>query len=146
MDIFKSIIESNESIKNEVLCFSCDKDYCCKNRVDIDVLNSEFEFISKNLINKDLKKKIKKARKQKSKRGTFTCPFLADGKCSIYEFRPLSCRTFFALKDNEDSTPEQCLDHDNYHNLLTTSSFVNYLASSDYRNELLNGYKSILDL
>jgi hypothetical protein len=31
----------------------------------------------------------------------YPCPFLADGGCSIYEHRPLSCRTLLNLDDDE---------------------------------------------
>lgn len=31
------------------------------------------------------------------------CPFLIEGLCSVYDVRPMSCRTFFAIGD-----PEKC--------------------------------------
>ncbi len=32
------------------------------------------------------------------------CPLLKDGRCSVYEVRPLACRTLYSL----ESTPDPC--------------------------------------
>jgi Fe-S-cluster containining protein len=141
---FRGIISKSNNISKAPMCDTCDKDYCCTNRTDIDITDTELEYY-KTLKSKKLRKRFKQAILRKKKKGTFTCPFLEDGRCSIYDKRPLSCASFFAFKDNDDSTPEQCLDVNGYHNIITLAQFTPALVGVYYLGAI-RGHHSILDV
>lgn len=56
------------------------------------------------------------------------CPFLRDGRCAVYEVRPLTCRTYFNMSDTTEicdvvSHPSQSVPH------LNTEEFMNLAAA-----------------
>ncbi|WP_061250001.1 YkgJ family cysteine cluster protein [Leptospira alstonii] len=71
---------------------------CCKNQ---SISLSEFEvagisYYICELLDKEMQKRITdKLERYTSK--TMECPFLIDERCSVYQFRPLVCRTFHVL-------------------------------------------------
>ena len=67
--------------------------YCCKN--DVLVTRFEAEYIS-------CKTGLKVTDKPFSFRNNNYCPFLKDKICSIYEYRPLICRTYYVYGNSED--------------------------------------------
>lgn len=68
---------------------------CCKIGVEMTAL--EASFIEKNTSHRIV------SNKQRKLKTNTDCPFLIDGICSIYEYRPFNCRTFFTV-DN----PKHC--------------------------------------
>ncbi|HFF7243221.1 TPA: YkgJ family cysteine cluster protein, partial [Klebsiella pneumoniae] len=68
---------------------------CCKIGVEMTAL--EASFIEKNTSHRIV------SNKQRKLKTNTDCPFLIDGICSIYEYRPFNCRTFFTV-DN----PKYC--------------------------------------
>jgi len=92
-------LESIYAFLNDLLSFvakymPCRKgcNYCCYIKVSISSL--EAEYIQTNL---GIKQHPNLQRKDIY--GT-PCPFLKDGACSIYEYRPFVCRRHLALFDN----------------------------------------------
>ena len=73
-------------------CFSCGGE-CCRSFSDVELTWEEFEHL----------KKLGARRLQLSLTGPhrlvidYNCEFLADGRCSIYEARPLICRRFTCM-------------------------------------------------
>ena len=95
-------------------CFSCTTPFCCKSKKGIYTLGYETVVI-KGLITPTQRQRAKKSTVEKVLKGHYTCPMLGeDGKCEIYELRPLSCSTYFVAderinpkEDNEDR-PHLC--------------------------------------
>lgn len=101
--------------------------FCCKIPVTITKLEAEY-------IEKNTNHKIKDI---KNINVNDYCPFLEQtkGVCSIYEYRPIACRTFFAL-DN----PKYCENGKEEHMLFQLNSSPELLNMS---NELFINTKTI---
>jgi Fe-S-cluster containining protein len=71
---------------------------CCKN-VEMPILSAEIETIGwhiKNRVGRELRRKIlNKVDKQKP--NSVACPFVINDSCSIYQVRPLACRTYLIM-------------------------------------------------
>jgi uncharacterized protein len=81
--------------------------HCCHVSVPITSLEAKFIGERLNVQQVDLKQSIKH---ELSEFGSHTpCPFLANGECSIYEYRPLTCR----MHMNFDRDNYWCL-HENW--------------------------------
>jgi Fe-S-cluster containining protein len=90
--------------------------YCCKNgQYPISQIEFEYLLIGYNALSNDMKEIIKtEISKVKRKRQdnpdkdfTYACPFLLNNECSIYEYRPIICRTHglsFFLTDESGKT------------------------------------------
>jgi len=142
-DMISIIVDKSKSL-DRPMCYDCDKDFCCHNRIDIDILPLELEYL-KTLKSKKLKKKFKNAKRQKEKIGSFTCPFLEDGRCSIYENRPLSCAAYFVFKDNSMDTPDRCLNMSTYQSMITLAQFTEPILKMGLAS-LFSKQISILDI
>lgn len=80
--------------------------YCCKEGeypvseleyVNIMFCYNELPNETKGIINQNIEKLIKKDRKK-----FYECPFLVNEECSVYEARPLICRTFGLISYKDD--------------------------------------------
>jgi len=108
-----------------IACINCRKPACCKQRVlayDKEVMNiaeavTELEpSTRRRVINQVQKWFLDFSRLSKEEQldpetpwnKDMYCPLLVDGKCSVYEDRPLACRGHYALEENED----KCNDPD----------------------------------
>lgn len=81
---------------------------CCKNaefpykKIEFDLLMEGFKLLpqdKQNIIRENVKK-IKESNEKK-----YTCPFLIDDVCSVYNFRGVICRSFGLMFYNENDTP-----------------------------------------
>jgi Fe-S-cluster containining protein len=73
------------------LCKDCDKSYCCEHQNKIVISAEEFDGIAHLVTNEHIdnaKKELAKGDK------LYKCPFLIDGRCSIYEDRFLVCASY----------------------------------------------------
>ena len=82
--------------------------YCCK-RGDYPMSEIEHKYlmIGFEKLDNDIKEKIKNNIK-KAKNGdidSYICPFLIEESCSIYEYRPIVCRTFGVLTEDAKGNP-----------------------------------------
>lgn len=62
-----------------------------------------------------------------SRPGSFTCPLLADGLCSVYRYRPLICQLWGltkAMACPHGCVPERWLSEDEAHTLLEEASWI----------------------
>lgn len=75
---------------------------CCKISIEMTALEASY-------IEKNTSHRIRVNKQRKLKTNT-DCPFLTSGNCSIYEYRPFNCRTFFTV-DN----PKYCETPDEPH-------------------------------
>ncbi|WP_321468029.1 YkgJ family cysteine cluster protein [Halarcobacter sp.] len=107
-----SVIKYINRNKINISCKSgCDM--CCKT-IRVEILSAEVFYIVdriKNLFSKneiDIFLQEMKINDEKlngktlieQKDTEIKCPFLIDSKCSIYEFRPYKCRTYYGLSKN----------------------------------------------
>ena len=90
--------------------------YCCK---EGEFPLSELEYINlmlfyttlssekKGIINYQIQNLLNQKRQK-----LYTCPFLVDNSCSVYEARPLICRTFGLISYKDDGKPKMpfCID------------------------------------
>ena len=90
--------------------------YCCK---EGEYPLSELEYINLMLcytkLSNDLKGFIEQNIENllnKNRQKFYPCPFLVDNVCSVYEARPLICRTFGLISYKDDGTPKMpfCID------------------------------------
>ncbi|AXX95692.1 YkgJ family cysteine cluster protein [Arcobacter ellisii] len=97
--------------------------HCCK--IPVDVSELEIKYIERNT-------EYKRQNIEKINTNDY-CPFLNQDKgiCSIYQFRPLVCRTFFTF-DN----PKYCENKDEKHVVITLEG--NQKLSGMYNLLLLN--------
>jgi len=117
-----------DSQKPYIFCHKgCAK--CCKNaefpykKIEFDLLIEGFKTLpeeTKKLIKENVKK-LKEEQKKTDGRFAYTCPFLVDDVCSVYDFRGIICRSFGLMFYRENDTPgiPFCIFEDlNYSNLL----------------------------
>ena len=53
-----------------------------------------------DLITDKHRAKAKASKNEKALTGSYDCPMLEDGKCSIYEVRPIVCSTYFEVGES----------------------------------------------
>lgn len=87
-----------------ISCFTCTKDYCCHGKKTIDVSGIELKELKKFITPENMKR-AKAQITAKALTGHYTCPFLEDGRCSIYNNRPIACASYGVISD-----PEGCKD------------------------------------
>ena len=80
--------------------------FCCTHFGSVDVITLEAMMIRNRLDDlsgpeaADLRKKIAKNMKKKTRGSITRCPFLkTDNTCLIYDIRPFSCRQLYSLKE-----------------------------------------------
>ena len=61
------------------------------------------------------------------------CPLLKDGKCSVYEVRPMGCRGHYAM----DQEPERCADLGTKDTLFDPNSFLFPVLKKIIRQEVI---------
>lgn len=93
-DFDAKLLKYFEQDKDKIFCRSgCD--YCCKN-ADYPLSYIEMQYLMNAFLNMDkplhdeIRENIKKLIKTDKK--SYDCPFLINGKCSVYRARPLTCR------------------------------------------------------
>ena len=81
---------------------------CCE-RGNYPISKIEFDYMMKGYdrLESDIKNIIKKNIEEQKKGDpeSYTCPFLIEHKCSIYENRPIVCRTFGVLTEDAKGQP-----------------------------------------
>ena len=110
-NIFLNVIQNslNKFFEHEKEYIKCKEgcDLCCKN-ADFPFTKIEFDYLLEGFfqLDKELQKKItekaeniiiekKKIYKEnKKEKFLYDCPLLIDGKCSVYPFRGIICRSF----------------------------------------------------
>ena len=83
--------------------------YCCK-QGDYPISEIEYDYLMSGFekLDNDLKTKIEENIKKTKSEGdteSYTCPFLIDNSCSVYEYRPFVCRTFGVLTEDAKGNP-----------------------------------------
>lgn len=73
---------------------------CC--HIPVRISEYEAAVIAARTGRKMTKVSAKAAKRLNQKEFYCACPFLQEGRCSIYEFRPLMCRIHFSLDDSPD--------------------------------------------
>ncbi|MGG5964673.1 YkgJ family cysteine cluster protein [Salmonella enterica] len=108
---------------------------CCKIAVKMTALEASY-------IEKCTGHKIKENKKRKAKSST-DCPFLMSDVCSIYEYRPFNCRTFFTIDD-----PKYCKTPDEPHNVYGTNGGEGVAIIHQFRKYIdqLNGKRKENDI
>lgn len=117
---FLEIVDTrlNNIIKEQAPFIKCKKGcaYCCQ---EGEYPLSELEYIylmlkytkldgeQKGIIEQNIDNLIKQNRQK-----FYPCPFLINNTCSVYEARPLICRTFGLISYKDDGTPKMpfCVD------------------------------------
>lgn len=104
-----SDIVNGMTAKNSVCAKGCS--YCCQ--VNVDISDLEAAYIEEKTGKKATKSVYDK---HPSSKDIPYCPFhdAENSICSIYEFRPLACRGFFAF-DN----PDLCIGNDQIHAVMS---------------------------
>lgn len=81
---------------------------CCK-RGDFPLSNVEFEYLMQGFetLDENLKNTIKQNMEnvKQGDRDSYICPFLIEDACSVYEYRPIVCRTFGVLTEDSKGNP-----------------------------------------
>lgn len=111
IDVSKVIGTIKDSMMNQsqtIACHRCDKAYCCRNQVSIQISDIEFELVSV-LITEEQKERARKeiaANKQMFGKTVYTCPFNNPdtGMCEIYNYRFVVCAGHGVIHEN----PEVC--------------------------------------
>jgi len=89
-------------VKN-IACFNCEKAWCCVNCTGPSISDKELSVI-KALITPEQRKRGLASINQKALTGRYDCPFLSsEGRCEIYESRPVACSTYFVVNGTEDN-------------------------------------------
>lgn len=82
--------------------------YCCR-KGDYPISKIEYEYLMEgfdrldNKLKAQIKENIKKTKQENQE--SYTCPFLIDNSCSLYNYRPLVCRTFGVLTEDSSGNP-----------------------------------------
>ena len=118
-----------ESQKQFIFCQKgCAK--CCKNaefpysQIELKYLLYGFLRLDKktqNKIEENIKRIVEEKSKYKGDAFRYTCPFLIDDVCSVYDYRGIVCRTFGLLTkgvDDRVKVPFCCYQGLNYSNIL----------------------------
>lgn len=100
-----------QNYRDRVPCFNCTEAYCCKSRKEINVYSFEKDKIL-SLVTPEIKERAKRENPN-----SYTCPFLIDNRCSIYEDRPLECRNYYVI-DQEDKDCKESNKASNIINLI----------------------------
>jgi Fe-S-cluster containining protein len=84
------------------LCKDCDKSYCCEHQKRIVVTTKEFT----NIVDLITDEHISNAKEELSKdyKSGYKCPFLIDGRCSIYDNRFAVCASYGVCGDTVENT------------------------------------------
>ena len=105
-------IRLNDIFAKQAPFIKCKKGcaYCCK---EGEYPLSELEYINlmlsyttlsnekKGIINQNITNLLKQDRQK-----FYSCPFLVNNECAVYEARPLICRTFGLIYFRKDNTPK----------------------------------------
>lgn len=105
----------NSFFENQKIYIACKKGCakCCKNanfpykKLEFDLLIEGFKILPEDT-QKLIRKKVKELKEeQKKTEGIFayTCPFLIDDVCSVYDVRGIICRSFGLMFYRENDTP-----------------------------------------
>ena len=103
---------------------------CCKNahfpysKIEVQYLIEGFNklpFELKEKIKSNIKKTLLDKKQSNDKNFKYTCPFLINDKCSVYDYRGIICRTFGLMSINKKGpvkVPFCCYEGLNYSNVL----------------------------
>lgn len=106
--------------------------HCCK--LGVTVTKLEAAYIEKNTQH-SINRVNKNGRKKRNVSGVGYCPFhnAEKAQCSIYDFRPISCRQFFTFDD-----PSNCVNPNTRHAI----SAKNGRTAIDPVNEIIDNFSS----
>ena len=102
---------------------------CCKN-AQFPFSNTEIEYLmlgfvqldneKKELIKQNIKKTLEEKKTSTKDPFLYTCPFLINDVCSVYEYRGIICRTFGLIteKEGRSKVPFCCFEGLNYSSIL----------------------------
>lgn len=152
-DLHKMTDNLISSVKKKGTRFGCENrcSYCCTLRVES--FAPEIFYITKQLKNKmkvseldilisKLKDYSDKAKGLKAEQHLLPCVFLDNGKCSIYSFRPATCRKYNSMDAEICKEPFSLVPESSeivYKSQLLFRSFMNSVAQkkmSPYTHEL----------
>ena len=86
----KTISETVNMLVPENSCAGCDKSYCCENQNAIDVSYNEFNLLKPFITDAVMERAAGEINKFHIS-GRYTCPFLENGRCTVYNIRPIIC-------------------------------------------------------
>jgi Fe-S-cluster containining protein len=100
---FEKMFES----QSEYICCKVGCSHCCEkgvfpfSRLEFECLKEGYDTLSDEI--KDvIKTRIKNLENTQSDDNMYSCPFLIDKKCAVYNHRGIVCRTFGLLLEHED--------------------------------------------
>lgn len=105
--------ELSEIVPESISCARCEEPHCCNRFVDVSVLEARTAIAEANNVGFeiDIEKAMDQAEFCESPGATresyfvmdWSCIFLKEGRCAIYNARPISCRGHYVM-----SPPEVC--------------------------------------
>jgi len=135
-ELVAKILEAAEKEGIKPACKDCHTGSCCTIPVvvsPLDALIATAYLDYHNLLKRDFLEQCRQRHDEQAKvshtewyERRVPCLFLQDGKCSIYEARPTSCRAYYVR-----ATPEQCEAHDPEIHCLDTTLVKMRAASID---------------
>lgn len=118
-----------ENQKEYIFCkMGCAK--CCKNAefpfslIEIQYALYGFSKLpdeTKKIIEENLTRVLEEKKKFQGEKFLYTCPYLVNNVCSIYEYRGVICRTFGLINKVTEGNPKVpfcCFEGQNYSNVL----------------------------
>lgn len=109
LDSVSGDIDKIFEYQKEYLCCKKGCSYCCK-RGDYPISEIEFNYIMIGFdklddLTKDIIKQNIEKIKSETDTDSYICPFLINNNCSIYNYRPIVCRTFGVLTEDANGNP-----------------------------------------
>ena len=132
--VYLAVIEQkiNKFFDNQKPYIFCEKGCakCCQN-AEFPFTKIEFYYLmegacklsqaTKQIISDNITRILKEKKSCRKKDFLYTCPFLIDNVCSVYQYRGIVCRTFglmYTGKDGRVKVPFCCYRGLNYSNVL----------------------------
>lgn len=130
---------------DNTLCGNCTECHCCKNNTAVDILSIEVDVI-RPLITNAHRARAKASKNQKVLTGVYDCPFLEDGRCSIYEHRPIGCASYIVVRADTDDGCKYTKDSVYYFDRIALFKKMGIKHFPKEEADSESDFKDILDL
>lgn len=131
----------NNNSDHKVACLTCTKTYCCQNTEEFHIFSEEIDVLS-SLITEQHRKNAVQSLEDKLKTGKYSCPFLEEDGCSIYEHRPLVCSSYAVVAE----TPEGCNDPNTYTHYIEQKDIYGHMPKDLFNKTYTDRVSTILQL
>lgn len=139
INIYQHLQSKDNNLK--ILCFDCKESFCCKAKASIQIVGNEKQILKK-IATQEHRNRAKIALTQKIMLGYYECPFLdLNGKCSIYEYRPIACSTYMVC-----SEPKGCENPHQKSAIIDPSFLVRYIKPKYLKKISSSSKGDILDV